>query len=146
MDNVLTGYEFYCMETITITLRDYDRLTGLPRTNGAMMPEKNIGALRNALKNARKTSPDKIQSSVVTMNSKVLVKELNSGRQSEVTLVYPSEAAHHSGRVSVLSPVGLALLGRREREVVTWKVPHGTGSFEIVKVIYQPEAAGDYHL
>lgn len=134
------------VETITITLRDYDRLTGLPRTSAAMIAQNNIGALRNALEKAKKTSPEKIQRSIVTMNSSVLVREINSGRQLEITLVYPDEAAPTTRRISVLTPIGLALLGRREGEVVSWKVPGGTGTFEIVKVIYQPEAAGDYHL
>ena len=134
------------VETITITLRDYDRLTGLPRTSTAMMPQNNIGALRSALEKAKKTSPEKIQRGIVTMNSSVLVREVNSGRQLDLTLVYPDEAAPATRRISVLSPIGLALLGRREGEVVSWKVPGGTGTFEIAKVIYQPEAAGDYHL
>ena len=131
---------------IVITVNDFDRLSGLPGVPNASRLPETVRSLRQTLEYAKKTSPEDIQEGIVTMNSRVLVREVNLNRESEITLVYPHDAAHGSRRISVLSPIGLALLGRREKDVVSWKVPSGTGSFEIVKVTYQPEAAGHYHL
>jgi regulator of nucleoside diphosphate kinase len=48
--------------------------------------------------------------------------------------------------VSVFSEIGLAVLGRKENDIVSWRVPTGIGQFRVEKVVYQPEAAGDYFL
>ena len=80
------------------------------------------------------------------MNSRVHLKDLNSQRDIELTLTYPRDAVPSERKISVFSEIGIALLGREEKEVVSWNVPDGIGLFEIVKVTYQPEAAGDYHL
>ena len=50
------------------------------------------------------------------------------------------------GRISIISPAGVALLGSQEGEVVSWRIPTGLAEFKVKKVIYQPEAAGDYYL
>jgi regulator of nucleoside diphosphate kinase len=62
------------------------------------------------------------------------------------TLVFPAEADYERGRLSVLAPIGMALLGYRAGETVEWKVPSGVRRLKIEQVLYQPEAAGDYHL
>ena len=80
------------------------------------------------------------------MNSKVRLKDLRSGSEAEITITYPRDANPRERRVSILSEIGLALLGKRESDVVSWRTPRGIGSFRIEKVIYQPEAAGDYAL
>jgi regulator of nucleoside diphosphate kinase len=105
-----------------------------------------VASLSRRLSDARKIQQQTIARGVVTMNSKVFLKEIKSGRENEITITYPNSAEPRERRVSVLSAIGLALLGRKEREVVSWRVPSGTGIFEIVKVTYQPEAAGDYNL
>lgn len=87
-----------------------------------------------------------IDEAVITMNSRVHLKDLNNQRETEITLTYPREANPGERRVSIFSEIGIALFGREEKDVVSWKVPGGTGLFEIVSVTYQPEAAGDYHL
>ncbi|HWJ29007.1 MAG TPA: GreA/GreB family elongation factor, partial [Flavisolibacter sp.] len=62
------------------------------------------------------------------------------------SITYPKDSDRREGRISVFSEIGLALLGRKENDVVSWRVPNGTGRFVIEKVIYQPEASGDYSL
>jgi len=132
---------------ITVTINDYQRLIGLLEFASlkSIMPEI-AGRLFTNLMNSKTLPQEKIDQGVVTMNSRVHLKDVNNQRETEVTLTYPHDAEPRERRVSVLSEIGIALLGRREKEVVSWKVPGGIGLFEIVKVTYQPEAAGDYYL
>jgi regulator of nucleoside diphosphate kinase len=81
------------------------------------------------------------------MNSRVLFEDLDSGRRSEVVLVYPHEADIAAMRVSILSAVGTALLGLRAGQNIAWELPSGkVGRYRVLSVVYQPEAAGDFHL
>lgn len=98
------------------------------------------------LKEAKGVSQQAIPQNVITMNSRVVLRDLRRDHVAEITITYPHEAANLDGRISILSSVGLALLGRQVGEVVSWKIPSGQGSFEILKVTYQPEAVGDYSL
>ena len=132
---------------ITVTINDYQRLIGLLEFASlkSIMPEI-AGRLFTNLMQSKTLPQEKIDQGVVTMNSRVHLKDVNNQRETEVTLTYPHDAEPRERRVSVLSEIGIALLGRREKEVVSWKVPGGIGLFEIVKVTYQPEAAGDHYL
>ena len=81
----------------------------------------------------------------VSLYSQVLVREDDTGAQRKLTLCYPHEAEPHAGFISVLSPVGLALLGRCVGARVTWRPPSGAQrSLTIEAVLFQPEATGDY--
>jgi regulator of nucleoside diphosphate kinase len=80
------------------------------------------------------------------MNSQVRVKDMDSKTEMVFTLVFPAEADYEQGRLSVLAPVGTALLGYRAGEIVEWKVPGGVRKLRIEQILYQPEAAGDYDL
>jgi regulator of nucleoside diphosphate kinase len=132
---------------IVVTVNDYQRLMGLIEFASlkARMPEV-ADHLYKRLCNATMVSQDKIDEKVITMNSRVRLKELATERETEITITYPEDASPVDRRVSVFSHIGLALIGRKECETVSWKVPRGVGQFEIVKVTYQPEAAGDYYL
>lgn len=103
-----------------------------------------IDRLTNGIGTAKLLSPNEVKKNVITMNSQVKLKDLDSGRQAEITITFPADADPGKRRVSILSEIGLALLGRKENDVVSWRVPRGTGNFRIEKVVYQPEAAGDY--
>jgi regulator of nucleoside diphosphate kinase len=61
-------------------------------------------------------------------------------------VVFPSEADSEQGKISILAPVGTALLGYRVGDTVEWKLPGGLRRLKIERILYQPEAAGDYHL
>lgn len=132
---------------ITVTINDYNRLIGLLEFTSlkTIIPEV-AGRLYVNLLNAKTLPQEKIDEGIITMNSRVYLKDANNQRETEVTLTYPNEAEPRERKVSVLSEIGIALLGRCEKEVVSWKVPGGIGLFEIVKVTYQPESAGDYYL
>jgi regulator of nucleoside diphosphate kinase len=134
-------------DRILITTNDYKRLTGLIEFASLKetMPEI-VTRLSNKFKTARMLAHDSILGSVITMNSRVLLKEISQGRQAEVTITYPQDADGAQGKISVFSPIGTALLGLQVGDQVSWKIPTGIGHFEIVKIIYQPEAVGHYHL
>jgi regulator of nucleoside diphosphate kinase len=132
---------------MVITINDYKRLMGLLEFGAPKVktPEV-IDGLCKRLRDAEMLSPEEIDEKVITMNSRVMLRDLASKRETEITITYPQDAEPRERRVSVFSEIGLALLGRREQDIVSWKIPLGTGSFEIIKVTYQPEAAGHYYL
>jgi regulator of nucleoside diphosphate kinase len=81
------------------------------------------------------------------MNSRVLYEDLRTGERGTVTIVYPADANAKAGQISVLSPVGAALLGESEGSEVELPLPHGQSRrIRIDSVLYQPEAQGDYAL
>lgn len=87
-------------------------------------------------------SPD-----VVTMRSRILFEDMETGRRREATLVYPEESDIDQSRISILAPVGLAVLGLKVGDMIEWPLPNARlAKLRIVEVIYQPEAAGDFHL
>jgi len=102
--------------------------------------------LEEELDRATVVSPQEVPADVVTMNSQVRVQDLDTKKEMVLRLVFPSDADYESGRVSVLAPIGTALLGYRAGDTVEWKVPSGVRRLKIESVLYQPEAAGDYHL
>ncbi|MFD2245162.1 nucleoside diphosphate kinase regulator [Pontibacter ruber] len=133
--------------TIYLTEQDYKRLIDLiqvqRQSNGAAV---NIGKLGEELKRATIVASEEIPANVITMNSKVQLKDLVSGKEIEITLVYPKDADISTRKISIFAPVGTAIIGCKEGDVVEWPVPSGTINYKIEKVIYQPEATGDYHL
>jgi regulator of nucleoside diphosphate kinase len=85
-----------------------------------------------------------IPADVVTMNSEVRVKDVDSGKEMTFRLVFPGEADYDRGKLSIMAPIGTALIGYRAGDTVRWTVPAGIRRLEILEVLYQPEAAGDY--
>lgn len=87
----------------------------------------------------------RIAADVVTVNSKVSFRDELSGTVHTVTLVYPEEFSISERRISLLSPVGRALLGRRVGQSVPVEMPDGsTRAIRIVELHYQPEASGEF--
>ena len=86
---------------------------------------------------ARKIRPD-----VVTLNSHVRVLDLDTGRTMEYEIVYPNTKARTSAdALSILAPLGTALLGYRAGDIVEWNVPKGKRRLRVVEVLHQPEAS-----
>lgn len=82
---------------------------------------------------------------VVTMYSQVEIVDLASHYRHKLTLCYPRDAEPGIGCISVLSPVGASLLGLRVGAVARWQTPHGDAcAAEVVAMLFQPEASGDY--
>lgn len=107
---------------------------------------KDLSGLAGELAKGRVVPSREVPRNVVTMNSKVLLRDLDSNEEMTYTLVFPQAADIAAGAISVLAPVGTAILGYAEGDVVEWPVPAGVCRIRIEKVVYQPEAAGDFHL
>lgn len=132
---------------IYVTQTDFQRLHEMvqfQRTHGNNSAY--AAKLGSELKRASRVKPEEILEFVVTMNSKVRLREMKSNRMIEITLVYPKDADVNMQKVSVMAPVGIVILGCKEGDIVELPVPTGTIRYVIEKVIYQPEAAGDFHL
>jgi regulator of nucleoside diphosphate kinase len=129
---------------IFITEKDLERLERLLSGVGH---SPNIKKLREELDRATVVRSEDIPSNVVTMNSRVAFKEMDTENESEVTLVYPSDADVNQGKISILAPVGAALLGLSVGDEIKWPLPSGKiRTYKIVSVLFQPEAAGQYEL
>lgn len=118
-----------------------DGLRSVPKANQA-----NLDLLEKELYSSVQVEPADIPHDVVTMNSKVAITDMESGEKMTYTLVYPSAANISENKLSILAPLGIALLGYRKGDVVEWSVPSGTKKYIIDDITYQPEASGDYHL
>jgi regulator of nucleoside diphosphate kinase len=125
---------------IYLTQIDMDRLLELIEA----YPGKRFEKLENELLRANVVSRAEIPKDVVTMNSRVIFENETTGERREVTLVYPGSADIDAGRISVLVPVGTALLGLRAGQSIDWELPGGEKQrYRIVEVPFQPEAAGE---
>ncbi|GMU83722.1 MAG: hypothetical protein AMXMBFR47_35920 [Planctomycetota bacterium] len=133
---------------IRITDRDMDRLRELLRVTSDPYGKERpyLEMLRGELNRAKVVASDDIEADVVTMNSKVRVRDPANGRSTTLTLVFPEHADPQTDRISVIAPLGAALLGYRVGDRVSFRVPAGLRACEIEEVLYQPEAAGDTHL
>ena len=88
-----------------------------------------------------------IDPNVVTMNSTVVLEACPSGERTTLTLVYPKDADPGRSQVSVMSPVGRALLGARAGDLLRVLVPgHAEREFQLLELSYQPEANGRFDL
>jgi regulator of nucleoside diphosphate kinase len=105
-----------------------------------------LEAFRTRLKRVRGVPPEQVPDNMITMNSRFAVTDERSGDTMCYTLVFPGGEAPQQGRLSVLSPMGMALLGARVGEEVAWMSAAGPETAVVKKVHYQPEAAGHYHL
>ena len=130
-----------------ITVNDYQRITGLIEFAALQNKNREIAdRLMKELKYAKTFPQDKISDNIVTMNSRDLFRDVTSGREVEVTITYPQDADSREQKISVFSTIGVALLGCREGDITSWRVPGGIGRFKVEKVLYQPEAEGHYYL
>jgi regulator of nucleoside diphosphate kinase len=139
-----------CMpeRVIYVTEFDMDRLRKLLQGTRlwSSRDRQYLERLEEELDGAQVVPSEEIPRDVVTMNSRVKVKDLDSGKEIVLTLVFPSDADLEQGRVSIVAPIGTALLGYQVGDTVEWTVPARVRRLKIVEVLYQPEAAGDYHL
>ena len=103
-------------------------------------------ALEAELARATVVEPGQMPGDVITMNSTARFRDETDGQERELTLVYPRDADGRPDRVSILAPVGSALLGLRVGDAIDWPVPGGrTVHLSVLSIQYQPEAAGELH-
>ncbi|MBN2383075.1 nucleoside diphosphate kinase regulator [bacterium] len=131
---------------IYITQADFEKLSKLIETTGGH-DRSSARSLRDELDLAIILSQEEIPPDVVTMNSRVIFQDEQTGQQRVVTLVYPRDSKPEEGKISVLAPIGTAILGLKVGESIDWSLPgQRSVTLRIMAVEYQPEAAGDYHL
>ena len=130
----VTSQDKQRLEKLLVEVADSD-----PRTRG------DLNSLREELGRATVVDPKEVPPDVITMNSRADVQDLESGETESFTLVFPPEADVEAGKISVLAPIGAGMLGYRVGDEFEWKVPAGVRRMKVVKVHYQPEAAGDFH-
>ena len=107
---------------------------------------EDLAVLNAELARAEIVAPEAVSHNVITMNSTVVMLDLETGDEETYTLVFPETADIASGRISVLAPIGTAMLGYEVGDTFEWVVPAGKRRLQIQKILYQPEAAGDFHL
>src|SRR4029078_8278102 len=126
-----------------LTELDHVRLATLSRrgSRDRLARSQSIDAV---LDDARVVPSRRVDSDVVTMYSKGLL-HLDDGTERELTLCYPHDAEPQFGLVSVMSPIGLSLLGQQVGATVHWQSPAGSvRSAHLADIVFQPEASGDY--
>ncbi len=133
------------MKTRTITISETDRrrlvaLIDAARKN-ARVREDDLAALGAELRRARVVPDGEVPPDAVTMNSVVRLRDLDSDETEEYELVYPADAEAARGRISILAPVGTAILGYRVGDVIEWSVPAGLRRLRVEEVLSQPEWA-----
>lgn len=115
-------------------------LDGLPH-NAAIKDELETELLR-----ADVVEPTEIPANVVTMNSTVRFKVASSPEEFELTLVYPKDLDASGKKISILAPIGSALLGLTQGDQIQWPTPDGgVQQVTIQEITYQPERNGEYH-
>lgn len=127
-----------------VTTRNLEKLQGV--IDSAFDRDREVAdALDSELSRAVVVDPAEVPANVVTMNSRVVYENVPTGEAREVTLVYPTRSNAADGRISVLAPLGAALLGLAVGDEIHWPVSAGKElHLKVREVPYQPEAAGDF--
>lgn len=131
---------------IYITTQDKQRLGELINVadDFGSSGRKDLISLAEELARAKVVTSAKVPPDVVTMNSKVVLRDLSSKETITYTLAFPKDANIDEGAISVLAPIGTAILGYRVGDEIEWRVPSGLRRLKIEEILYQPEAAGDF--
>ena len=108
--------------------------------------KESIKNLEKEIERATLMSSKDIPEDVITMNSRVTLVDEETGEKEDYYLVYPEEADVSENKISILAPVGTAMLGYRVGDIIEWPVPKGVIRYKVEKVLFQPEANGMYHL
>jgi len=98
-------------------------------------------ALRGELERAEIVAPHEVPPGVITMNSRAELLDLDTNEHMEFTLVLPGEANIEEGKISVLAPLGTAMLGYGVGDEFEWTVPYGSRRLKVIRVHFQPEAS-----
>lgn len=128
--------------SLVVSSQDFDRVQQAMTSSAGF----SVARLDSELARAQIIEPKEVPRNLVTMNSQVTYENLHSGKKHTVCLVYPRDANIRENRISVLAPLGSALLGLSEGQEIEWLMPGGTRRLRVLEVVYQPEAAGDWDL
>lgn len=134
--------------TIYITELDLKRLRELIADAGSTSYRNSsyLKQLDAELHRGQVVAPQDVPGDVITMNSRVRLIDVESGEEMKYTLVFPQDADSAQGKISILAPIGTAMLGYRVGDVFSWSVPDGVRQLKVAEIIFQPEASGNYEL
>jgi len=135
--------------TIYVTKTDRERLKNLielVRDRGDRADLLYVGKLENELEFAEVVASADMPPDIVTMRSKVRLKDTDTGEETVYTIVFPTEANFDDGKISILAPLATALLGYRLGDTVEFQAPSRLRRLQILEILYQPETSGDYDL
>ena len=135
-------------KAIQITEFDFNRLQKLVQevSYTELRGRDYLARLKTELEGAQVVPAEAVSNVVITMNSTVVLLDLDTEEEETYTLVFPELADISQCRISVLAPVGMAMMGYQVGDTFEWPVPDGTRRLRVKEILYQPEAAGDYHL
>lgn len=131
----------------TITISEFDRRRLLALLDGYETDAIDRGSIEDLIDEmarARVVAPADVPSDVVTMNTRLRLADTATGDSRVVTVVFPGAADADHGKISILAPLGTALLGYAVGDQIDWQVPGGHRRFRIEAIEYQPESAGDW--
>lgn len=135
---------------IYITAQDRQRLLDCLRVLQERQDKRELPHIRYLEKEIARAEiiidPLTTPKDVITMRSRVKLRDVATSAEMECTLVYPSERAPEDGRISVLAPLGAAMLGYCAGDTFEVDLPKGRTQFRVEALAYQPESSGDYDL
>lgn len=136
------------MKNIRITTQDYERLQRLLSTaeNFDARNRGDLESLKEELNRAEIVAPTDVPKDVITMNSTAELEDLETKEKVAFTLVFPEAANPDDNKISILAPIGAGMLGYQVGDEFSWKIPDGVRQFKVSQILYQPEAAGHFHL
>ncbi|MBX3155318.1 MAG: nucleoside diphosphate kinase regulator [Deltaproteobacteria bacterium] len=115
---------------ILVSVEDRDRLRRLIEHTTAATVE----SLEDELERARVLPSSDVPANVVVMNSEIEYEDITTGYRRRVWLVYPGDASTHDNKISVLAPLGCALLGLQVGQEIDWKMPGGVRRLRVLSV------------
>jgi|RhiMethySRZTD1v2_1073278.scaffolds.fasta_scaffold648715_1 regulator of nucleoside diphosphate kinase len=126
--------------SIVVTKADYARLSNLAEARGRAPLVRDY--LAGELDRARVVDDDQVGPNIVTMHSRFVFKDESTGEARTVSLVYPGEEDIDEGRISILTPVGAALLGLSEGQSIEWETRNGESrTLTVLRLLSQPSAS-----
>lgn len=129
---------------IHVTSDDRKRLQALLSRPTEAMDRDDVSGLVGEVQRAVVVPASEIPPDVITMNTRARLLDLDQRTTLDYTVVYPEDADFAAGRISVVAPIGAAMLGYRVGDEIEWVVPSGPRRLRVEAILYQPEAAGDF--
>lgn len=129
---------------IYVTSDDRKRLQALLSRPTEAMDRDDVSGLVSEVQRAVVVPASEIPPDVITMNTRARLLDLDQRTTLDYTVVYPEDADFAAGRISVVAPIGAAMLGSRVGDEIEWVVPSGPRRLRVEAILYQPEAAGDF--
>ncbi|QEC45283.1 GreA/GreB family elongation factor [Pseudobacter ginsenosidimutans] len=125
------------MKELILLKEDVQLLSSYIKGSGHLnlFDQKNADKLKEELNKGTVLNKEEFPTDVIRLNSTVTIQDNRTGKVIELMLVLPEKAAINDGKVSILAPIGTALLGYRKGQLVTWKMPAGEKLYKVMDVV-----------